>query len=342
MQKTIFVIDDNDTNLSTAEAALENQYRVITLPSAQRMFTMLEKLKPNLILLDIEMPDMDGFEALRRLKENQTFSKIPVIFLTSRNDAKTEARGFELGAVDFISKPFSAPVLLNRVKTHIDIENLIYERTTKLERLQNGLIFILADLVESRDAATGGHIERTSKYLKILIEGIIEEGLYADEVKGWDPEYLALSARLHDVGKITVADSVLNKLGSLTHEEFELIKAHAQAGEQIINKIIERTGDVPFLQNAKLFAGSHHERWDGSGYPYGLKDKAIPLQGRILAIVDVYDALLSPRRYQKPLSEDEVVKAIKDNAGKLFDPEIVIVFMKSKDKISMARKSEEK
>ncbi|MCL1900967.1 MAG: response regulator [Firmicutes bacterium] len=334
MQKTIFVIDDNDTNLSTAEAALENHYRVITLPSAQRMFTMLEKLKPNLILLDIEMPDMDGFEALRRLKENQTFSKIPVIFLTSRNDAKTEARGFELGAVDYISKPFSAPVLLNRVKTHIDIENLIYERTTKLERLQNGLIFILADLVESRDAATGGHIERTSKYLKILIEGILADGLYSDQVKGWDPEYLALSARLHDVGKITVADAVLNKLGSLTHEEFELIKAHAQAGEQIINKIIERTGDVPFLQNAKLFAGYHHERWDGKGYPNGLSGEAIPLAARILSLVDVYDALVSERVYKAAMPHEKAVSIICEGSGTQFDEKVVEAFMLVLDKFN--------
>jgi len=285
------------------------------------------------------MPDIDGFRALNLLKNNTAQADIPVMFLTSMNDSDVEARGFEIGAVDFISKPFSAPVLLNRVKTHLDIENLIRERTTKLERLQNGLIFILADLVESRDAATGGHIERTSKYLKILIEAIITDGLYSDQVKGWDIEYLSLSARLHDVGKIAVPDCVLNKLGSLTKEEFELIKTHAEAGERIINKIIERTGDVPFLLNAKLFAGSHHERWDGSGYPYGLKKTAIPLQGRILAIVDVYDALLSNRRYQKPLSEEEVVKSIQDNAGKLFDPEIVKIFIKVKDKITVARKS---
>jgi len=339
MQEMVFVVDDQDTNLSTAEAALEELYRIITLPSAEKMFAMLERLKPDLILLDIEMPGMDGFEALRRLKADARFAGIPVIFLTGSANTEMEVRGFELGAVDFVTKPFSTPVLRNRIKTHLRLRELVHEQTRKLERLQNELVFILADFVEGRDTETGSHIERTSRLVKILVEAILARGLFADETRGWDAESLAKSARLHDIGKIFVPDGILNKLGALTHEEFELLKTHAAAGEHLIDKIINRTGDVPFLQCAKLFAGSHHERWDGSGYPNKLKGEEIPLPGRILAVVDVYDALLSNRQYLKTHTEEEVFQLIAGNAGKLFDPRVVKVFMEIKDDISAARKN---
>ena len=339
MEKTIFVVDDNDTNLSTAEEALEDQYRVMTLPSAAAMFELLAEVTPDLILLDIEMPEMDGFDALRRLKANERHAGIPIIFLTSRFDASTEVRGFEMGVVDFITKPFSAPVLKNRIRTHLNIDDLIRERTAQLERLQGGLVSVLADIVESRDKATGGHIERTAAYVKILIDAMVAHGVYAEEIHGLNLGLFASSARLHDVGKISIPDSVLNKLGSLTMEEFEMIKTHTVAGEQIIEKILDRTGDMAFLQNAKLFASCHHERWDGSGYPRGLKEMEIPIQGRILAVADLYDALLSDRPYQKAFTEDEVVGIIMDNAGKLFDPLIVDVFFTVKEQFGEVRRS---
>ena len=338
MQKTIFVVDDNGTNLSMAEEALETQYRVITLSSAAKMFALLEKVMPHLILLDIEMPEMSGFEAMKRLKANDLYAAIPVIFLTGLTDAANEAYGFELGAVDFIGKPFSAPVLQNRIKTHMSIDELIRERTAQLEQLQNGLIFILADIVESRDKATGGHIVRTSAYVKILAEAMLARGVYADELRGVSLESLASSARLHDVGKVSLPDSVLNKLGSLTQQEFEMIKTHTIAGERIIDKILARTGDMAFLRNAKLFASCHHERWDGSGYPRRLKEMEIPLQGRILAIADFYDALLSDRPYKKVYTEEAVVGIISDSAGKLFDPLIVDVFLAVKEQFSEVRR----
>ena len=332
MPKTVFVVDDNDTNLSAAEEALEKQYQVMTLPSASKMFALLEKIIPDLILLDVAMPEMDGFEALQRLKSNDLFARIPVIFLTGKTDVDTEVKGFQLGVIDFITKPFSAPVLLNRIKTHLSIDDLIRERTAQLEQLQNGLVYILADVVESRDKETGGHIERTSKYMKILIDAMLERGLYADEMSKWNLELLISSARLHDVGKIAIPDIILNKTGSLTLEEFEMLKTHTEEGARIIDKIILRTGtEVSFLQNAKLFAICHHERWDGSGYPNGLKGTEIPLQGRVMAVVDVYDALLVKRPYKKPFTEEETINIIKDNAGKLFDPCIVDVFLEIKD-----------
>ena len=339
MSKTIFVVDDNYTNLAVVEEALEEQYRVITLPSAEKMFKLSEKITPDLILLDIEMPEMDGFEALKYLKSNNSLARVPVIFLTSKTDADTEVRGFELGVIDFITKPFSAPVLLNRIMTHLSIDDLIRERTAQLERLQSALVYILADIVESRDKETGGHIERTSTYMKILIDGMISRGLYTDEISKINLDLLISSARLHDVGKIVIPDIILNKSNSLTREEFETMKTHTTEGERIIDKIISRTGyEESFLQNAKLFASYHHEYWDGSGYPKGLKGSEIPLQGRIMAIVDVYDALISRRPYKKPFTKEEAVNIIMDNIGRQFDPLIADVFLEVKDLLNAIKR----
>ncbi|MDR0442209.1 MAG: response regulator [Treponema sp.] len=326
MLKTIFVVDDSDTNLSMAETALEDHYRVMTMPSAAKMFALLERVVPDLILLDIEMPEMDGFEALRRLKSKDTMSDIPVMFLTGRTDVAVEAHGFELGAVDFVAKPFSASVLLNRIKTHLDIDEIIRERTTQLNRLQNSIVSVLADMVENRDEGTGGHIERTSLYIKILMKAMEERGVYLDEMRGWDAEKIISSARMHDLGKISITDLIMNKPGKLTDDEYEIMKTHAIQGERIIDEIVARTGESEFLWNAKLFAGYHHERWDGRGYPRGHKGTEIPLQGRIMAIVDVYDALVSERPYKKALTHEEAVKIIMECAGTQYDPKIAEVF----------------
>jgi len=338
MQKIIFVVDDNDTNLSMAKEALKDQYRVMTLPSAAKMFALLDKIMPDMILLDIEMPEMDGFEALRLLKDNKAHANIPIIFLTSMTDASVEVRGFQLGVIDFITKPFSAPVLINRIKTHLDIDELIRERTSQLHQktvqlqtLQNGIVFVLADMVENRDQGTGGHIERTTTYIRVLVEAMLERGAYADDLKKMDLELLITSARLHDIGKISISDVILNKPGKLTDDEFEIMKTHAAEGERIINQIVSRTENVEFLRHAKLFAGYHHERWDGKGYPYGLKGQDIPLQGRIMAIADVYDALVSVRPYKKPFTAQEASAIILESAGKQFDPIISSVFNDIKD-----------
>jgi len=330
--KTIFVVDDNDTNLSMAKEALKEHYRVMTLPSAARMFGLMEKVSPDLILLDIEMPEMDGFGALLKLKSSAVHSGIPVIFLTSMTDASIEAKGFQLGVIDFIAKPFSAPVLRNRIKTHLDIDELIRERTAKLQRLQNSMVFVLADMVENRDQNTGGHIERTTSYMGILLDAIIKQGIYPRDVEGIDHDLSVSSARLHDVGKISISDLILNKPGKLTDNEFVQMKTHTIKGEQIINQIVSHTGDEEtFLNYAKLFAGFHHERWDGKGYPYGLTETEIPLQGRLMALVDVYDALVSERPYKKPFTHDEACQIIIDGAGKHFDPVVVDVFLSVKE-----------
>jgi len=331
MQKTIFVVDDNDTNLSMAKEALKDHYRVMTLPSAAKMFTLLEKITPDLILLDIEMPEIDGFEALQRLKNNSAQADIPVIFLTSMTDAAVEVRGFELGVIDFITKPFSAPVLSNRIKTHLHIDEIIRERTAQIQRLKNAIVFSFADIVEKRDHETGGHVERTSEYIKILIDAMMERGVYTEELHDMDMDSFISSARLHDVGKIAIPDSILNKPGKLDDDEFKIMKTHSAEGEVIINQMASRADDDEFLRNARLFAGYHHERWDGKGYPYGVNEAKIPLPGRIMAVVDVYDALISERPYKKPFTTDETVKIIMDGAGKQFDPVITGVFFEVRE-----------
>jgi len=344
MQKTVFIIDDSTTNLAVAEKALENQYLVITLTSASKMFAILGKMKPDLILLDIDMPEMNGFEAMKRLKASDLYAEIPVIFLTGLTDAENEALGIELGAVDFIIKPFSVPVLLNRIRNHLHIDELIHERTEQLHerteqlvRLQNGIVFTLADVVENRDKNTGGHVDRTTIYINILLEAMIERGLYGDEIRAWDLDSAVSSARLHDLGKIAIPDSILNKPDKLSPEEFSIIKTHAIAGERIIDNMAARTGEMEFLHNAKLFAAYHHEKWNGDGYPYGLYEERIPLHGRIMAIVDVYDALTSERPYKKAFTVEETTRIIEESAGTHFDPRIAAVFCEIKGKMELAK-----
>jgi len=339
MKKTIFVVDDNDTNLTMAREALKEQYKVLTLPSAEKMFSLLDKLTPDLILLDIEMPDIDGFETLQRLKNTNEYADIPVIFLTSMRDAEVEVRGFQLGVIDFVTKPFSAPVLINRLRTHMNIDELIRERTsqlqhktTQLQTLQNGIVFVLADMVECRDHTTGGHVDRTASYLNILLESMLERKVYEDEIGKMDFDLLISSARLHDIGKITISDVILNKPGKLTDAEFETMKTHAAQGVRIIDQIVSRTEDVEFLRNAKLFAGYHHERWDGRGYPFGLAKEEIPLLGRIMAIVDVFDALVSERPYKRPFPPDEAIQIIMDCSETQFDPLIAELFFEAREK----------
>jgi len=339
-QNIIFVVDDSDTSLIVADIALSHEYKVVGLSSAAKMFEALIKYTPDLILLDIEMPEMNGIEAIQRLKSNDSYADIPVIFLSGVSDAVVEAQGIELGAVDFIMKPFTEPVLLNRIKKHLDIDELVRDRTRQLAlrteqlsrrseellRLQNGIVYTLADLVESRDANTGGHIERTTRYIRIMIEEMMERGVYSDEIKGWDIDSVASSARLHDIGKISIPDSILNKPDKLTEEEFEVIKTHPDVGVKMIEQMTKQTGDAVFLKNAKIITAFHHEKWNGSGYPKGLKGTDIPLHGRMMAIVDVYDALVAVRPYKKAFSHEKALDIIMENSGIHFDPQIAEVF----------------
>jgi putative two-component system response regulator len=328
--KKIFLVDDSETNRIAAKSALEKYYTVYALPSAEKMFKMLEKNTPDLILLDIDMPGgMDGFEAIVLLKAHHRYKSVPVIFLTAQMNADAEARGFGLGVVDFIRKPFSSSVLLKRIEAHLETDKLIKKSLVALHKLHNATIGVLANLVESRDKITGKHIERTQGYLKILIDGLIRKGVYTDEIFDWDMSLVLPSAQLHDVGKIVISDVILNKTERLTDEEFDKIKAHSSEGERIINEIIDKTEQDDFLIYARRFAGSHHEKWNGTGYPRGLVGEAIPLEGRIMAIADVYDALVSERPYKKAFTHDEAVNIIKNDSGTHFDPKLVDIFLET-------------
>jgi len=325
--KTIFIVDDNDTNLMAAKTALDGTYKTFALPSAEKMFKLLEKITPDLILLDVDMPAIDGFQTMSILKADEKLKPIPVIFLTAKNDVEFEIHGFEMGALDFINKPFSAPVLIRRIETHVEMDRLIKESQQAVRDIHNATISVIADLVESRDKVTGSHIERTQAYLEILLKALIRAGVYKEEISNWDKNLLLPSAQLHDVGKIKVSDLILNKPGKLTEEEFKLIKQHCTDGEKIIDEIIGKTKDDGFLRHAKKFAGYHHEKWNGTGYPRGLKEDEIPLEGRIMAIADVYDALVSERPYKRPFTHEQAVEIIKDGSGTHFDPKIVEAFL---------------
>jgi len=337
--ETIFVVDDCDVDLDMLKQTLEVSYRVFTLHSAEDMFELIETVVPDLVLLDIRMPGMDGFTALEKLSADSRTATVPVVFMTSYGDPETEARGFEAGIVDFINKPFSHAVLLRRIEAHLRVDELIKRRTARLWRLKNGIVSVLADIVECRDetAGGGGHIDRTSRCIRTLIEAMRENNVYKDEMADWDIDTMVASARLHDIGKIAISDTILNKPGRLTPQEFEIVKSHVKEGERIIDKISTKTGDEEFLQIARLFVSYHHERWDGKGYPYGLAETNIPLIGRIMAVIDVYDALISLRPYKKPFAPEMAINIIMEESGKHFDPQIVNVFsLKRADFIAIA------
>jgi len=341
-RRTIAVVDDNVTNLKIARSILDAHYDTYAVPSAKVLFDLLEKITPDLILLDIEMPEMSGYEAIRKLKADSRFRFIPVIFLTSRNDEGSELEGLSLGAIDYVTKPFSAALLLRRIGNHLLIsaqqkelesynKNLaerVNEKAGQILKLQFGTLNVIAELVEFRDHKTGGHISRTQRYLELLVMRMLRDGIHGDEVSSWDLTFLIPSAQLHDVGKIAISDTILNKPGKLTPEEFEIMKTHAAKGVEAIERIEEETQEHSFLHHAKRFAGYHHEKWDGSGYPNGLAGENIPLQGRLMAIADVYDALISARSYKDPMPLEVAKNIILDGRGKHFDPTLIDVFEK--------------
>jgi len=219
------------------------------------------------------------------------------------------------------------------------LDRIVKERTERIEQLQKGIVFTFANTVESRDKVSSGHITRISKYLKVLIDAMIDKGVYSEELTSWDLDTVIASSNLHDVGKIVVSDFILNKQGKLTFEEFHEITRHTTEGEKLIDQMIAQTGDAPFLHHARLFAGSHHERWDGKGYPRNLEEEEIPLQGRIMAIVDVYDALVSERPYKPAFSNEEAEEIIKNDAGAAFDPLIIDIFNDVKEEFAAIAKN---
>lgn len=341
-RKTIFLVDDDMTNLKVGKSALSGLYRVLTLDSGEAMLEILENVQPDLILLDVNMPKMDGYEAIKHLKANESTAGIPVIFLTALNNEDMELKGLSLGAIDYITKPFSPPLLLKRIEVHLLVEaqkkellifntnlaRMVEEKTETVVELKNAILSTMAELVEYRDEITGNHIVKTQKYVKALIDAMKANGIYADEVNELNVELVLLSSQLHDVGKIAISDTILNKPGKLTTEEFEIIKKHASFGGKVITRLKEKAVDSDFLEYANIIAISHHEKWDGSGYPNGLKGQDIPLLGRIMAIADVYDALVESRPYKNSFSHEKAVSIMLEGRGGHFDPYLIDLFEK--------------
>jgi putative two-component system response regulator len=345
-RRTIFLVDADITNLPVGSETLTNAYNVVTCNSGARLRKRLEKHIPDLILLDVEMPEMNGYETIQQVKNKQETQQIPIIFLTARSDSESELQGLSLGAIDYLSKPFSPPLLLKRIEVHLlvqeqnrelvnfnnNLQEMVEMKTTTVVELKNAVLKTMAELVEYRDNVTGSHIERTQRYVSILLNTLLEQGLHKDETDTWNMDLVLQSTQLHDVGKIAIKDSILLKPGQLTPEEFEMIKEHTTFGEEVIEKIKKNTTEHAFLDYAKIMAGAHHEKWDGSGYPRGIKGEEIPLLGRIMAIVDVYDALVSDRPYKRAFSHEEAVKIIVEGKGTHFDPQLVEVFLSAADK----------
>jgi putative two-component system response regulator len=339
-KKVILLVDDNVTNLKVGKEILKDKYTTFTVPSAETMFELLENVRPDMILLDIEMPGMDGFEALKKLKAAPEYAEIPVIFLTAKSGENDEWEGLRLGAIDYISKPFSPSLLLLRIKNHMliidqnhllkdlnnNLEEKVKERTDQVVELQNAILYTFADLVEFRDGVTGGHITRTMGYLDLMIREVMKEEVFAKETKNWNVENILQSSQLHDVGKIAISDTILNKPGKLTSEEFEIMKTHTTEGVNAIKRIEDKVAVSGFLDYAGLIAGTHHEKWDGTGYPNGLAGEEIPLVGRLMALADVYDALVSERPYKKAMTPEEAEHIIVEGRGTHFDARLVDIF----------------
>jgi putative two-component system response regulator len=351
-RKKIIMIDDNIINLTLGKSILAQQYDIFTVPSGEKLFKLLEKITPDLLLLDIEMPEMNGYEVIKQLKAKKETAQIPIIFLTIRNDTTSELEGLTLGAVDYITKPFSPPLLLKRIELHLlieaqktelksyatSLEEMVEKKTKIILDMQSSALNTVIDLVEFRDITNRGHLERTAQYLCILVEALMNHDApekYREEVASWDIKFMLQSSQLHDIGKISICDSILLKPGKLTDEEFEEMKKHTIYGVQIIEKLEQDAPSNEFLKHAKVFAGTHHERWDGKGYPYGLSGEAIPLQGRLMAIADVYDAIISQRSYNITQGHREATQCIINGSDTQFDPVLTDVF------ISVANKFEE-
>ncbi len=332
--KHIVIIEDNISSLELFERILKPFYKVTLLISSTQALKFLDKNVPDLILLDVNMPDIDAYETLSEIKKDPRLDNVPVLLISELVDINKGFRGFELGAVDVILRDIPKSII-NRVKLHLeiseyknDLEEKVREKTEMIEHLQDVMMLSIAELVECRDENTGGHIKRTAGYVKILLDEIIKSGLYADILT---PDYVRdviRSAPLHDVGKIGINDATLFKAGRLDDAEFEHMKNHAELGGQTIQKMINEANCESFLDVAKDMAHYHHEKWDGSGYPQGLKGEEIPVSARIMAVADVYDALTTKRPYKEAFSHEHALEIILEGKGKSFDPKIIEIFEK--------------
>ena len=326
----ILVVDDTVINLDILLEMLGSDFDVSVAVDGQTALQGFAEFCPDLILLDVMMPGMDGFEVCRRLKKNPLTVDIPVIFITSLSDAADEGMGLSLGAVDFIVKPFNPALVRARISNHLTIKyyrdnlnTVIADKVSALHAMQDSTIKGMAIVAEYRDPETGFHIQRTSEYVRFLAEHLVKKQALTKA----EAELLVQAAPLHDIGKVGIIDAILFKPGKLTVEEFAEMKNHVRYGAEAIRRIDNRQDGSGFLRVANEIVEFHHEKWDGSGYLKGLARNDIPIGARIMAIADVYDALVTVRPYKPAFSHEAAVNIIATNSGAHFDPELVGVFL---------------
>lgn len=340
---TILVVDDTSDNLALMSNLLKTDYKVKVANSGERALKIAASENvPDLILLDVMMPGMDGYEVCQLLKSNPATRHIPVIFLTGKTAVEDEKRGLEMGAVDYLTKPISPPIVLARVKIHLDLkahsdflrdkndflEMEVSRRTEEVMAIQDVTILAMASLAETRDTDTGNHIRRTQFYVKALAESLRTHPRFAATLTEHYIQMLFKSAPLHDIGKVGIPDRILLKPGRFEPEEFEIMKTHTTLGRDAIEHAEKQLGmKVKFLSMAKEIAYSHQEKWDGSGYPQGLAGEAIPLSARLMALADVYDAMISNRVYKAGMPHEKAVGIIIEGRGTHFDPDVVDAFI---------------
>lgn len=335
----ILVVDDSPMSLRSLVEILTDDYEVSVATSGEQALVLLESMPlPDLILLDIVMPGMSGYEVCSRLKAKEITSDIPVIFLSALDTTTDESKGLELGAVDYIAKPFSPSIVTVRIKNHLELkrhrdrlEELVRDRTKELMLTQTATFTSLGTLAEFRDPETGYHIQRTSKYVQLIAERLAKKPDFSDVLSPVMIDRLVQSAPLHDIGKVGIPDSILLKKGKLEPKEFELMKTHTILGYKALKQASSVLGSCSFLDVAMDLALSHHERWDGKGYPRNLADEKIPLAGRIMAVADMYDALTSARPYKPPFSHEKSKAIMCSEMDGHFDPRIMSVFLELED-----------
>ena len=339
-RKKIILVDDNTTNLTTYLQALHPYYEVYPATSADMMIEMSKRVFPDMVMLDLEArPNLNDYRTIGILKNSAALKEVPLLFLVTEHDERNLI-DLNTDCTSHAVKPLSDQQLLGQIETHLSaiarkkeqkernsaILNMLTTKAGQNTRLHSMILNIMTDFLECLEDATSGHVSRTQRYLACMIRRLTEADIYSSEISLWNLDQVSPSAQLHDVGKIGISTEILDKPGRLTPEEFEIMKTHVEIGVDAINFLAQTVSDSEFFEHAKIFAGTHHERWDGTGYPHGLRGLTIPLEGRLMAIVDVYDALISARSYKKALPASQAADYINKKSGKDFDPQLVDIF----------------
>jgi putative two-component system response regulator len=334
MAKQILVVDDNLASLKQMGAQLASHYEVSLAKSGALALQICKQERPDLILLDVEMPEMDGFQTISRLKADPDLNPIPVIFLTGNHDSATEIRALQSGAMDFITKPANKDILFHRLELHLQFAAYQCSLENTVKELENSIVTSFAELVECKDDNAGTHVLRTGKYVEILGKELLKTGVFGEELTEADLDMMVRAAPFHDIGKVGISDTLLLKEERLTKDEYEEVKKHTLIGARFLASLYERTPEQHYLKFAKLIAESHHEKYDGTGYPHGLAGDHIPLCARIMAVANVYDSCITDRVYRRALSHEDACGVIIDGKGAWFDSRIVEVFSGVRDKIA--------